>query len=821
MPHRTEANLAALIESTEDLIWSMDLAHQLITFNKAFQRHFETFFGTRPAVGLRPEDLVPPEMAEKWNRVSGRALSDGRHRVEYTFDGGRIMELSFNPIVVEGQTIGVSGFGKDITAHKRSEEALRESLDVLRDAQRVGALGSYVLDIGTMVWTSSAEMDEIFGIGKDYEHTLAGWSALIHPEDRAMLNSYFADEVLAKGNQFDKEYRIIRPLDGEERWLHGLGRLDFDAQGKPAKMRGVIKDITGRKQVELELRDSEARYRETFEQAAVGIVHTSFDGKLLRCNARFAQIVGYSLDEIAGLNFRQISVPEDSAENDAFVERVLRGNAECDGLEKRYRRKDGSLVWTRVTASIQRDSAGQPLHFIAVIEDISDRKIAEERLAQAQIALEESEACYRTAFQTSLDGIAISHLEDGKYIDANKTFLDMLGYGRAEFVGRTSHRINLWVDADDRDRLVEKLRRDASFRDLTVRFRKKSGDLIWVLLSCSLMEIKGANCILTVARDITEAKAAKERLAAAKEAQRLSEARYRTAFQTSPNGVAINRLEDGMYLDVNGTFLEEMGYDRDEVVGQTTRELNIWVDPGDRERVIGALLQDSVFRGDLQFRQKSGQILWGRMSASLFEHEGVTCILSVTQDITDAMATNQRLAEAQIALLKSEERYRTAFQTSLDAVTINRLSDGMYIECNAAFLETTGYKRHEVVGRTSLELNIWADSRDRKSLVDIVLQFSSCRDLEVRHRKKNGELYWGLISASLIETRRRAVRAMCYAGYLQCQGGGGRNKESRILRSADRPAKPSPALRSNAAGSGCGHSPRSHACPAADRPRPL
>jgi len=147
----------------------------------------------------------------------------------------------------------------------------------------------------------------------------------------------------------------------------------------------------------------------------------------------------------------------------------------------------------------------------------------------------------------------------------------------------------------------------------------------------------------------------------------------------------------------------------DEVIGRTSQELNIWADPCDRENIIEALRQSSVFRGEVQFRTKSGRILWGRMSASLFEHEGIACVLSVTQDITETKAASEHLAEAQAALLKSEERYRAAFQTSLDSVNINRLNDGMFVECNKAFLDVTGYKRDEVLGRTSLELSIWAD----------------------------------------------------------------------------------------------------------------
>jgi diguanylate cyclase (GGDEF)-like protein/PAS domain S-box-containing protein len=751
MRNLAEANLSALIESTEDLIWSVDLEYRLIEFNSALRQSMEATFGVQLVVGMPLESSLPPERAALWPPLYERVRTEGPFRVEYSLVNGCILDLSFNPIVVDGETTGVSVFGKDITERKRTEEALRESLDSLSESQRGGGLGSYILDFRTEVWGSSDVMDEIFGIDKDYERTLEGWIALIHPDDRAKMTAYFADEVVGERKAFDKEYRILRQTDAAERWVHGMGRLEFDAQGKPLKMRGVIKDITDSKRSEILLRDSEERYRETFEQAAVGIVHTSFDGSFLRWNARFAEIIGYPHEEISGLTFQRITVPEDLAESIGLLEQIPSVPTGDVIWEKRYIRKDGSLTWVKITVSTQRDAEGQRLHYIAVVEDISARKIAEESLAAAQEALRASEERYRTAFQTSLDGICISHLDDGRYIDANKAFFDLMGFEREEVIGRTSLELNLWADSGDRQAITEELRRNSRLRDTKTRFRRKSGELFWVLISVSVIEIEGVSCILSVVKDISEAAAAEERLAAAQEAQRGSEARYRTAFHTNPNAVSLSRLDDGAYSDVNETFLDLMEFDRDEVIGRTSQELNIWADPCDRENIIEALRQSSVFRGEVQFRTKSGRILWGRMSASLFEHEGIACVLSVTQDITETKAASEHLAEAQAALLKSEERYRAAFQTSLDSVNINRLNDGMFVECNKAFLDVTGYKRDEVLGRTSLELSIWADPRDRKNLTEILRQHSACRDVEARFRKKSGELFWGLISASLVE----------------------------------------------------------------------
>jgi diguanylate cyclase (GGDEF)-like protein/PAS domain S-box-containing protein len=139
------------------------------------------------------------------------------------------------------------------------------------------------------------------------------------------------------------------------------------------------------------------------------------------------------------------------------------------------------------------------------------------------------------------------------------------------------------------------------------------------------------------------------------------------------------------------------------------------------------------------------------MSASLLEIDGLSCIQSGVRDISASKAAEEKLDEAQKALQTSEERYRTAFETSQDSINITRLSDGMYLDVNKAFLDVIGYERHEVIGRTSLELNIWADPRDRANVVEILRQNSHCRDYEAQFRKKNGETFWGLMSASQIE----------------------------------------------------------------------
>ena len=265
-------------------------------------------------------------------------------------------------------------------------------------------------------------------------------------------------------------------------------------------------------QAERQLRDSEERYRATFEQAAVGILHTSFEGRILRCNRRFGQMMGFAPEELVGLNFQEITVPKDRASGSSAFQRLISGEIADADFEKRYVRKDGCLTWVHLTVTIQRDSDGRPLHFIAMVQDINARKQAEQLLAVAQESLRKSEERYRTAFQMSMDSVALNRLSDGTYVDCNLAFLKLTGYTREEIIGRTSAELGIWADLGDRQRMVDHVKRHGACTNFEAQFRKKNGELVCGLMSSSVLELDEEPCLLTVTRDLSEAKMAEEEI---------------------------------------------------------------------------------------------------------------------------------------------------------------------------------------------------------------------------------------------------------------------------------------------------------------------
>jgi PAS domain S-box-containing protein len=209
--------------------------------------------------------------------LNGKQL---KHSVRDRKKDGTICYLELNEKMVQlpdGRD-GILCVMEDVTERKNAENALRKSEHFLKESQKVALIGSYILDVESGNWENSIFLDDLFGIGPSFKKDIAGWLQIVHDDDREKMQGYFTHNVLTMHEPFNKEYRITRLNDKQERWVHGMGQLEFDPTGQPIRMLGTIQDITLRKQAEAEKINLEKLVRrnqklETIGTLAGGIAH--------------------------------------------------------------------------------------------------------------------------------------------------------------------------------------------------------------------------------------------------------------------------------------------------------------------------------------------------------------------------------------------------------------------------------------------------------------------------------------------------------------------------------------------------------------------
>ena len=310
----------------------------------------------------------------------------------------------------------------DITARKGAEQALRDSEARYRLLFDSNPHSMWVYDLETLAFLAVNDAAiHHYGYSRD-EFLAMGIKDIRPAEDVPALlaNLTQPPQTLEKSGSWRHRTKDGRIIDVEIT----SHELLFD--GRPARLV-LANDITERKRAEDALRESEERFRATFEQAAVGIAHVGPDGRWLRVNQALCDIVGYSREELLQRTFQDITHPDDLETDLDHVRRILAGEIQTYSLEKRYIRKDGSQVWIGLTVALMREPSGAPKYFISIIKDISERRQAEE-------ALRESEERYRDLVENSQDLICTHDLE-GRLLSVNPTAARLSGYSIESLLG--------------------------------------------------------------------------------------------------------------------------------------------------------------------------------------------------------------------------------------------------------------------------------------------------------------------------------------------------------------------------------------------------
>lgn len=255
---------------------------------------------------------------------------------------------------------------------------LEKTQETLLQAQKVARIGHYEYHFESNTWTSSQTMNEIFGIEESYERNIDNWANIVSPNEREEMMHYFRD-IVANKKRFERDYKITRINDGEERWVYGLGELKFDETGKPISLAGTIQDITERKRVEEEV----SRLSLVAKNTSNSVIITDKDKNIVWANESMINLSGYSFDELIGRSPKMFQFEKTDPNTIEYIGEKL-SKQELVNAEILNRGKLGNEYWLEINIVPVFDSKQELTGYIAVETDITARKIADEALRKSE-----------------------------------------------------------------------------------------------------------------------------------------------------------------------------------------------------------------------------------------------------------------------------------------------------------------------------------------------------------------------------------------------------------------------------------------------------
>ena len=669
-------------------------------------------------------------------------------------DGGeRWIDVSTTVFPYEGQPT-LLGVQVDITERKMAELALHQASLVVENSPVV--LFRWKAAEG---WPVVYVSNNVIQFGYTPDELLSGsvsFSSIVYPEDLERVSAEVQENSANGVGQFTQEYRVVTK-DGNIRWVDDRTVIERNSDGRITHYQGIVIDITQRKQAEQALRSSEENFR-TLVENAPDAINIQTNNRFVYLNAAAVHLFGASSpQELLGTSAfdrihpsfheriqdrtRRLTVELKPVELIDEIFLKMDGtpvDVEVAAVPFRYGGENGALVFFRdVTRRKQAESELQAAYEqLTAAEDELRRQYRV--LAENEKELRQSEARYRSVVEVQTEFIS-RFRPDGTHVFANDAYLRHFNIKREDLIG---HRFFPNIPVEDRHIVRDHFRAltpDSPVATVIHRVILPDGSIRWH--SWSDRAIFNDHSILveyqSVGHDISEIKQAEETL-------REKESALRSMFDATPVGLAL--IVNRVFQKVNNSHCRITGYSEEEMNGESVRMLY----PDDEEYLrIGRYVYDQMEKEGLgteetRFRKKDGTIINILLSVNLVDPGNPAAgVIGTILDITDRKRAERELHE-------SENKFATVFQSNPVSLTLVSAADGVFVDVNDAFLINTGYSRGEVIGKTSEERGIFADTTAHERMVSQLRDQREVHGMELRCRIKSGEIRTCLFSSRVI-----------------------------------------------------------------------
>ncbi len=487
--------------------------------------------------------------------------------------------------------------------------------------------------------------ERIVSVNTAFEHAL-GYSreeligrplaSLVMPEWRVQLQDASAAKLSGRSE------RTVYDLEFVARDGHAV-RVEVSSwlvreEGRPAGFQAICRDVSERRAAELALRSVEETLIErenilqrAFENTAIGMVIVSLDGHVISANHAFADLLGYDVDELEGVDLVAVSHPEDRHAAAAVIPRLVAGSATRVSTEKRYLRKDGTHVWVQIGISPVRNGAGEVTCFVSQVVDATAKR-------DAVAAVRESEELFRTAFEGAAIGMLMS-TPHGNIVRANAALCDLLGYSLGELRRLDVAELTHPDDRSSTTEALERFRHGDMRRHVTEkRYLRKDGRAVWVQIAVSAVNGTDGKlrCHVTQVVDLTE--------------RRKFEERFRLLFESSPHGMDIIDAR-GRMLQANSALLHMLGYEREELLSLQFDDFTHPDDVGLDRELFQEMLEGKRPHYELEKRclHRDGRTVWVHLTSFALPDakRKPRFAIGILEDITERRALEEQLRQSQ------------------------------------------------------------------------------------------------------------------------------------------------------------------------------
>ncbi|MDA3906213.1 MAG: PAS domain S-box protein [Bacteroidales bacterium] len=501
---------------------------------------------------------------------------------------------------------------------KESEEKYRGLYNSIRDSILVADTNRNIIECNPAFY-------ELFGYSKD--EIIGKQTVYIYENESEFkalgeaLKQHYGDAPFLKTVNYKKKSGEVFPGETNVFYLK-------DDNGEVNGFIGLIRDITEREQADKALLDSEEKYHLLYDNTPMSYQSLNKDGTIKNTNPAWLKTLGYTQEEVVGKYFGDLLHPDHKAHFEknfpAFKKRGY-----VHGVMFKIRHKDGHYLDISFEGRIGYLPDGSFKQTYCVFEDITERKKAEKEIKR-----------FSRIFEDSFNEIFLFDAKTFIFTEVNNAAQKNLGYSMEELQKMTPLDFKPEFTSESFAKLVEPLRTGEKEKIVfeTVHQRKDQS-LYNVEVHLQLLHFEQEDLFVAIILDISERKQIETNL-------KNSEEKFRRAFITSPDSININRLSDGLYVEINSGFTKIMGYSEYEVIGKASTELNIWANPSDRNKLIAGLQANVLVENlEAKFRTKNGELKDGLMSANIIELNNEPHILSITRDITERKKAEEELAK--------------------------------------------------------------------------------------------------------------------------------------------------------------------------------